>query len=242
MRKKIIIGNWKMNKTKTEAENFVKEFNKITSELNLKLDKNLVAGLALPFTSLGIKKEGNFANLVIAAQNFHQNNSGAFTGEISAEMLLDLGVKMVVLGHSERREFFHETDEIVNMKMHQAIKNNLVPIVCVGETELQYNSNKSKEVIKNQIEKSLKNLSDFSKIIIAYEPIWAIGTGKTATVEYAQEMCKYIRSLTNEKTIIQYGGSVKPNNIKELLSQKDIDGALVGGASLNVKDFIDLIK
>lgn len=242
MRKQVIVGNWKMNKTKKETENFINDFNKITSETNFKFRNNLKVGLAMPFTSLAIEKKDNFKNISLVAQNINQNNSGAYTGEISASMLLDLGVEMVIIGHSERREKFLESDEIVNQKMHQAIKNNLIPIICIGENEEEYNKNISKKIISEQIKKSLEGLKDFTKIILAYEPIWAIGTGKTASVQYAQEMCQYIRTLTNEEVIIQYGGSVKPDNISELLTQKDIDGALVGGASLNVDDFVQLIK
>ena len=179
------------------------------------------------------------AKLAIAAQDVSQHDEGAYTGEVSAKMLSSYQVKYVIVGHSERRMYHHETDEIVNAKATRALERNITPIVCVGETLEEYEAGKSEEVVHDQLIGSLANL-DLSKVIIAYEPIWAIGTGKTATVEYAQKMCAFIRSVTSEETLIQYGGSVNAQNIHELLNQPDIDGALVGGASLNADTFVKL--
>ncbi|MGL5732789.1 MAG: triose-phosphate isomerase, partial [Metamycoplasmataceae bacterium] len=182
------------------------------------------------------------SEMKIASQDVSGYDSGAYTGEISPKMLKSFDVSYAVVGHSERRILHKETNEDVNEKAMSALKHGITPIICVGESFEEYEKDQSKEVVKRQIENSLKGL-DYSKIVVAYEPIWAIGTGQTATIEYAQDMCKYIRSLTgSEEIIIQYGGSVNGNNIKQLLEQPDIDGALVGGASLEVESFISLIS
>ncbi|MBN3534568.1 triose-phosphate isomerase [Mycoplasma procyoni] len=238
MKKLFIVGNWKMNKNSKETKEFLDQF-----EVEYKSNKDKIAattsfGIAAPFTNLFLLQDSRIASV---AQNFSNFDSGAYTGEISASMLKDLGVEYVVLGHSERRQYYSETDEVVNKKLHQALKENLTPIVCIGETLEEYESGKTKDVILHQIKHSLKGVEDFSKVVIAYEPVWAIGTGKTATAEIAQDICSYIRQNTASNVVIQYGGSVSPANIEELMSQKDIDGALVGGASLKVDSFIKLL-
>lgn len=182
----------------------------------------------------------NTTKLELAVQNMSQFEKGAYTGEISAQMLLDLNVKYAIIGHSERRQYFKETDLDVNAKTQQAIKNNIIPVVCVGETLEEYEAQKTSQVIEYQLKNSLKDV-DLSKVIVAYEPIWAIGTGKTATPEQAQQVCKFIRKQTNKNLTILYGGSVSQENIEQLLNQADINGALVGGASLKVDSFIKLL-
>lgn len=237
MRKKIIIGNWKMNKNWEETRSFFTELEKE----NLSINTNMIAGVAVPSINIPlafIKKPKNF---VIAAQNISAQENGAFTGEISPMMLKNFDINYTIIGHSERRKYHNETNEVINKKMKNALKNGITPILCVGETLEEYNAQKSKEVVKKQLLNCLEGI-DSKKVVVAYEPIWAIGTGKTATVEYASEMCSFIRGLTSEETLIQYGGSVSGSNIKELLNEKNIDGALVGGASLEIKSFLSLIK
>ncbi|EQB37403.1 triosephosphate isomerase [Virgibacillus sp. CM-4] len=248
MRKKVIAGNWKMNKIATEANEFVDEVAAKVPE-----DKQVEAIVCAPFPFLAaiVDKTKN-TNLKVAAQTMHYEESGAFTGEVSPTMLEDLGVSHVVLGHSERREYYNETDETVNKKTHAAFNHHLVPIVCVGETLEQREANETMDHVENQVTKTLKGLSNqqVADTIIAYEPIWAIGTGKTATSDEANEVCAHIRQVigkitspeTAEKVVIQYGGSVKPANIEELLAQSDIDGALVGGASLKSDSFLQLVE
>jgi len=248
MRKNVIAGNWKMNKTLSEANQFVEEAASKVSN-NDKVDAVVCA--PFPFlASLVEKTKGS--SVKVGAQNMHFEDSGAFTGEVSPVMLKDLGVSHVVIGHSERRELFAETDEIVNKKTHAAFNHGLTPIVCCGETLEQREANETMNHIENQIKEALKGLSDkqIANTIIAYEPIWAIGTGKTATSEEANEVCTHIRNVikmmtsgeTAEQVVIQYGGSVKPANIDELLAQSDIDGALVGGASLEADSFVQLVE
>lgn len=248
MRKNIIAGNWKMNKVLSEANQFVADV--VGKAPN---DDKAEAIVCAPFpflASLVDKTKGS--SVKIGAQNMHYEDNGAFTGEVSPVMLKDLGVSHVVIGHSERRELFAETDEIVNKKTHAAFNHGLTPIVCCGETLEQREANETMNHIETQIKEALKSLSDnqIADTIIAYEPIWAIGTGKTASSEDANEVCAYIRNVvkeitsqeTAEKVIIQYGGSVKPANVEELLSQSDIDGALVGGASLEADSFLQLVE
>ncbi len=238
MRKKIIIGNWKMNKNLNEINDFFDFFNKNKVEV---MD-DLIYGLAIPscyFYALNDKKPSK--DFVISSQDISNHLSGAFTGEISVLMLKDFNINYSIIGHSERRQYHGETNKSVNEKAILALENGIIPIICVGETLEEFESNKSKDIIKKQIEECTKKL-DLNKIVIAYEPVWAIGTGKTATNEYAQEICKFIRSLTSNKTLIQYGGSVTPDSIVDLLNQPDIDGALVGGASLKPDSFIKLIE
>ncbi|GFZ85486.1 triosephosphate isomerase [Compostibacillus humi] len=248
MRKHVIAGNWKMNKVLSEAEAFLENISGKVPE-NEKVEAIVCA--AFPFLPALVEKAKG-TKVKIAAQNMHFEESGAFTGEVSPVMLHDIGVTHVVLGHSERREYFAETDETVNKKVHAAMKHGLIPIVCVGETLKQREANETMSVVETQVKEALKGLSpdQIGKTIIAYEPIWAIGTGKTASSSDANEVCAHIRKVVGEiasketadKIIIQYGGSVKPANIDELLSQPDIDGALVGGASLEAESFLQLVE
>jgi triosephosphate isomerase (TIM) len=248
MRKPIIAGNWKMNKTLTEARSFVEEVKGLVP--SAETVDSVICAPALFLDSLADESEGT--PLAIGAQNMHFEENGAFTGEISPVMLKDLNVQYVILGHSERRELFSETDELVNQKTHAAFKHGLTPIVCVGETLEQREADKTKDVVKEQTEKGLSGLTDeqMKQTVIAYEPVWAIGTGKTASSEDANEVCAYIRSVVADQfsqdvadaVRIQYGGSVKPDNIKELMGMSDIDGALVGGASLEPKSYLQLLE
>ena len=209
--------------------------------------------LCPPFTALDeVSEVISETNIDLGAQNMHWEEKGAFTGEISLSMLKDTGCKYVILGHSERRKYFHETNSNINKKISVALSNELIPIVCVGETLEQREKNQAFDVVKTQVQECLEkiDLSDPSRLIVAYEPVWAIGTGKNATPEQAQEMHKFIRELlvnilgkNNASQIrIQYGGSVKPDNVKELMTQEDIDGALVGGASLDINSFSEIVK
>ncbi|MBU9722221.1 MULTISPECIES: triose-phosphate isomerase [Bacillaceae] len=248
MRKPIIAGNWKMNKTKEEALSFVKEV-KGSVPSNDKVE-SVVCSPALFLDALVQEAEGT--DLAVGAQNMYFEESGAFTGEISPVALKDLGVSYVIIGHSERRELFGETDETVNQKTHAAFAHRLTPIVCVGETLEEREAGKTTDVVTTQVTAGLKGLTEdqVKKTVIAYEPIWAIGTGKTASSEDANETCGVIRNVIKdivsadaaEAVRIQYGGSVKPANIKELLAQSDIDGALVGGASLEAESFLQLVE
>ncbi|AVN63885.1 triose-phosphate isomerase [Mesoplasma florum] len=245
MRQKVIFGNWKMNGTNAELATFLKKVDKAAKK------SNVVAGLGLPFTllSTGIEKA---KNVKVAAQNVHFAEKGAFTGEVSISMLQEVGVQYVIIGHSERREMFAETDETVNKKATALLAAGMTPIICCGETLETKEAKKTVTFVNAQIKKAYKGISaeDALKTIIAYEPIWAIGTGKTATSEDAEKVCEAIRKnltkIYDEKTAqqitIQYGGSVNPSNIAELMSQPNIDGALVGGASLKADDFIALIN
>jgi triosephosphate isomerase (TIM) len=247
MRIPIIAGNWKMNKTIKEAVELVNKIKDITNETDVEVV------VCAPYTALSqIKKQIDGTKLKLGAQNMHWEESGAFTGEISADMLNEIGVDYCIIGHSERRQYFNETDETVNNKIKTALTHHIKPIVCVGEALDQRESGNEKEVVKKQIVKGFKDIEakDMTNIVIAYEPIWAIGTGKTASSEDANEMVSYIRQIVediygvdiSEEIRIQYGGSVKPANITEIMNQSDIDGALVGGASLKSEDFVELIK
>ncbi|MFA1819160.1 triose-phosphate isomerase [Virgibacillus oceani] len=248
MRKIVIAGNWKMNKTWQEANAFLDEvIGKIPE------DEQVESIVCSPFPYLSsLVEKAKGTNVKIAAQTMHEAESGAFTGEVSPVMLKDIGVTHVILGHSERREHFAETDESVHSKVHAAFSHDLTPIVCVGETLEQREANETMNHIEKQVKKALKDVKEdqVKKTIIAYEPIWAIGTGKTASSEDANEVCSHIRQVIKdqfseaaaEEVVIQYGGSVKPANIKELLAQSDIDGALVGGASLEAESFLQLVE
>ena len=241
-RKPIVVGNWKMNKTIAETKALVAA---VDDKLNDKADW----GIATPYLDLPAAKEAK--HLIVAAEDMHFKDSGAYTGAVSAAMLKEIGVDWTIIGHSERRQYFGETDETVNLKMLQALKNGINPIVCVGESEAQYDAGETHDVVKTQVTAAYKDVAkeDVEKTVIAYEPIWAIGTGKTATNEIAEDVCGYIRSViadlydqeTADKIRIQYGGSVKPNTIKALLEQPDIDGALVGGASLKEDSFLAMV-
>jgi len=248
MRKPIIAGNWKMNKCVGEAVELVSGLKGELSSVN-----NVDIVVAPVFTAL--HKVGELiknSNIFLSAQNTYWESSGAYTGEISPNMLLDVGCTYVIIGHSERRTYFCETDEGVNKKIAAAQKAGLIPIVCIGETLKERESEKTFEVVASQIRKGLANFTDeqVEKLVIAYEPIWAIGTGKTATPEQAEEVHAFIRKTvseifsqkTSEIVRIQYGGSANPGNAKELMSKENIDGLLVGGASLKVDFFAKMVK
>lgn len=245
MRKPIIAGNWKMNKTIAEGLEFI-------NEVKGKSDGEVEVLICAPFTLLkDLKEASKGTNIKIGAQNMHFENSGAFTGEVSPANLVELGIDYVIIGHSERREYFNETDETCNKKVLKAIEVGINPILCCGETLEERESNRTIEKVKGQIIKGLANVKseDIDKVVVAYEPIWAIGTGKTATSEQANEVIAEIRTIIRsmfgdlaDKVRIQYGGSVKPSNVSEIMGQSDIDGALVGGASLNPNDFLGLLK
>ena len=244
MRRNIIAGNWKMNMLPNEAISFIEEI-----EPMVKDTKNEVI-ICVPFIDFFYANNmAQGTNIQVGVQNMHYEDKGAYTGEISAPMLKSVNCKYVIIGHSERRQYFNETDETVNKKVKKALEYGLTPIVCVGETLEEKEAGKTIEIITSQIEKGLVDLkaSDLDKIVIAYEPIWAIGTGKTATSEDAQNAIKAIRekikSLFNTDDIsILYGGSVKGSNAKELFAMKDIDGGLVGGASLEAKLFVEIVN
>jgi triosephosphate isomerase len=248
MRKPIIAGNWKMNKTLSEATSFLEEVSNLIPKQDV-ID-TVVCAPALFLDQLVQAAKGT--DVKIGAQNMHFEESGAFTGEISPIALADLGVSYVILGHSERREMFNETDEAVNKKAHAAFAHHLTPIVCCGETLEQREAGETNDFVGSQIEKGLAGLSDdqLKQAVIAYEPIWAIGTGKSSSAQDANEVCAHIRSVVADKFSneaaaairIQYGGSVKPENIKEYMAQPDIDGALVGGASLKSDSFLQLLE
>ncbi len=248
MRKIIIAGNWKLNKTLFEAIDLV---NGLKREL---VDVTAVDIVVCPvFTALSDVKDAlTDSNIELGAQNVYWEDSGAFTGEVSAPLLKDVGVKYVIIGHSERRQFFGETNQTVNKRLKAVLKHKLIPIVCVGENLQERESNKTFDVVRDHVQGSLAGLTkeEIKGLVIAYEPVWAIGTGKTATSQQAQEVHKYIRDLLEKMTDretaqavrIQYGGSVKPENTAELIGQEDIDGALVGGASLKADSFAAIVK
>jgi len=247
MRKKVIAGNWKMNMLPNEAISMITELTPMVK------DSEAEVVLCVPYTDLFyslLTAQGT--NIKIGAQNMHFEEKGAYTGEVSGQMLKSIGVEYVIIGHSERRQYFYETDEIVNKKVKAAFANGLKPIVCVGETLEQREAGNAYDVITSQTEKALEGLTEeqVQNTIIAYEPVWAIGTGKTATSEDANEAIKKIREKicqiygqnTSERVIIQYGGSMKPSNAKELLEMSDIDGGLIGGASLKAEDFAAIVN
>jgi triosephosphate isomerase len=248
-RKKIIAANWKMNMTVAEADTFLDTF-----LLELGDEKSVEVVIIPPFTALPKVADRLSRTQVVkvGAQNMHWEKSGAFTGEVSAAMLRDLFVRHVVVGHSERRTLFGETDEIVNKKAKAALEASLEPIVCIGETLAERDAGQVEAVLERQTRESLAGLAarELLKTVIAYEPVWAIGTGRTASPAQAQEAHAFIRRIlaeisdagTAEKIRIQYGGSVKPANTAELMSQPDIDGALVGGASLDPRVFAEIVK
>jgi triosephosphate isomerase len=248
MRKPIVAGNWKMNKTVAEALELVKG---IKAELSDVSGVDVV--LCPPFTALhAVRKAIDGTAIDLGAQNAHWEKSGAYTGEISVEMLREVGCHYVILGHSERRQYFKETDEMVNRKAKAVLAAGLFPIVCVGETLAEREAGRTEQVVTTQVRGSLAGLSanDLLRTVIAYEPVWAIGTGRTATPQQAQEVHALIRKLlaqmadahVAQSVRIQYGGSVKPTNAKELFGQPDIDGGLIGGASLEARSFIDIVR
>ncbi|SES93866.1 triose-phosphate isomerase [Anaerobranca gottschalkii] len=248
MRKPIIAGNWKMHKTSSETKEFILELLNNFSEL-----ENVEVVICPPFTSL--ETAANLlkgSNIKLGAQNVHYEKSGAFTGEVAPDMLKDLGVDYCIIGHSERRQYFGETDETVNKKVKAVLEVGIIPIMCVGETLSERENGETESVCKTQVTEGLKGLTaeEIKKVVIAYEPVWAIGTGKSATKEDADETIGYIRKVVEEiagKEVadairIQYGGSVKPENITSYMEMPQIDGALVGGASLQVKSFLEIAK
>lgn len=246
MRIPFIAGNWKMFKNQREAVAFAEEFKKLYKDTDVR------TAICAPFTDLAVLKEilaGT--NIGLGAQNVHYEEEGAFTGEISAKMLEEIGVDYCIVGHSERRQYFSETDEAVNLKLKRLLKGPIRPILCVGESLKQRDEGMLFDVVRGQVEKDLEGIAaeEMERVVIAYEPIWAIGTGRTATPQQAEEMCGFIRQVlidiygeeTADKVILQYGGSVKPANAGEIMNMDEIDGALVGGASLKAEDFMAII-
>lgn len=249
MRKKIVAGNWKMNLDYAEG---ISLFSEIVNMVKDEKKGDQLAVICAPYIHLTSLTKLGGSTVAIGAQDCHQKESGAFTGEISAKMIKSVGCEYVIIGHSERRQYFAESDELLADKTVIALQNNLTPLFCIGETLDERNNGSFFDVLKGQLEKGVFGLSadDFSKIVIAYEPVWAIGTGLTATSEQAQEVHAFIRTEiaakygtdVAESTSILYGGSCNPKNAAELFAQKDIDGGLIGGASLKSRDFVDIIK
>ncbi len=246
MRRLLIAGNWKMNKTVPEALKLVRELKELVSDVE---DRDVL--VCPPFTALyPVGKELEGSNIALGGQNMFYEESGAFTGEISPVMLKDVGCAYVILGHSERRHIFGETDELINRKVLSAASHGLIPILCVGETLEEREAGRTEEVIEKQVVEGLKSFDSRKDLVVAYEPVWAIGTGKTATPELAQTVHSFIRQLLSqlfgeekaENVRILYGGSVKPENARGLLEMSDIDGALVGGASLKAESFAKIVK
>lgn len=246
MRIPIIAGNWKMNKTPSEARELICEI------LGYTFDKTVEAAVCVPAIDLPVVREELIGRISLGAQNMHYETSGAYTGEISGPMLLDLGVRYVIIGHSERREYFGEDDVLLNKKVKSALDQGLSPILCVGETLEEREAGQAESKVSRQLLEDFDGVDpkSFENIVIAYEPIWAIGTGKTASADDAQAMCAFIRSKIRERfgdeaaeaVRIQYGGSVKPSNVAEIMAKEDIDGALVGGASLEAESFAKLVN
>ena len=250
MRKKIVAGNWKCNTNLKEGIELAKAVDALVAK---EAAKDIVVLMGVPFTHLTkIVESVNTDRVGVSAQNCAAEANGAFTGEVSAEMVKSTGAEYVILGHSERREYYGETSEVLNKKVALALENGLTPIYCCGEPLEVREAEAQNEFVKKQLEETIFKLpeSDFKKLVIAYEPIWAIGTGKTATSDQAQEIHAFIRSIIAEKfgdevaeeTSILYGGSCKPSNAKELFANKDVDGGLIGGASLKAEDFLGIIN
>lgn len=250
MRKKVIVGNWKMNHTKKETLQFLEAFK---DEVKVAAEQGIVVGIAPTYLSLETAAKKRPRNLIVAAQNVNEHPSGAYTGEVSLEMIKEIkNVSHVIIGHSERRSYYNESNASCNAKMKAMQESGLLPIYCVGETLAQFEANETKKVVSTQIQEGLDGLDGkyVAKMIIAYEPVWSIGTGKNASSAIAEDICGYIRKVIRkmygkriaDKVIIQYGGSVKPNNVAEYLAQENVDGALVGGASLKAETFKELIQ
>lgn len=246
MRRPVIAGNWKLNKTIVEAVSFVKQLSPLVSGIS-----NVEIVIAPVFTALSKVSDAMAgSNIKLSAQDCFWEPEGAFTGEVSPALLKDAGCSYVIVGHSERRQFFGESDTTVNKKVKAVISNGLAAIVCVGETLEEREAGQAFTVVGGQVDKALEGLTcaDMEQVVIAYEPVWAIGTGRTATMEQAQEVHEFIRSriekllgiAVSAETRILYGGSVKPDNVKSLMAQADVDGALIGGASLNVHSFSEI--
>ena len=248
MRKKLLLGNWKMNKLASEAKEFALASVPFAA---LAKKNNIEIGVAPTYLSLATVKEHASKDMIVAAQNVHFEDHGAFTGEVSIPMLKEFKIDWVILGHSERRTYDGETSEKCNKKMKALLANDMVPVYCCGETLEQFDAGETKAVVADQIKKGFEGISeeDAKKVVVAYEPIWSIGTGKNASTEIAQDVCKYIRKVLKgvvgkaaSKIRILYGGSVKPENIKAYLSCPDVDGALVGGASLKIDSYEALLN
>lgn len=248
MRQKIVAGNWKMNKNAEETEDLL---NDLIDKLPQDIDAQII--VAPTFINLASAVDHlEFTNIAVAAQNMHQNENGAYTGEVSADMLKSVGVNIVILGHSERRAYFHETDTILAQKVTTALKHDMTVIFCFGEELKDRQNNQHFNVVENQLRDGLFHIenNDWEKIILAYEPVWAIGTGETASPEQAQEMHEFIRetirkrfgSTIAEEVSILYGGSVKPENAREIFSKPDVDGGLIGGAALKASDFAAIVN
>ncbi|MCB6994097.1 triose-phosphate isomerase [bacterium 210820-DFI.6.37] len=246
MRIPFIAGNWKMFKTGREIVTFAEEFKALYQDTDVK------TAICAPYVYLGLLKNlFSGTDIKVGAQNAFYEEEGAFTGEVSVKMLEDLGVDYCIIGHSERRQYFGETDESINKKLKRLFRGTVTPILCVGENLRQREKEEQYLVVRDQLMGALSGISpeDAASLIIAYEPVWAIGTGKTATPEQAEDMCEFIRNAVEalygeavaDQVVIQYGGSVKPANASEIMNMSNIDGALVGGASLNAKDFMDII-
>ncbi len=245
MRKPIIAGNWKMNKTAKEAAELIAALKPLVAK-----SKPEVV-VCVPYTDLWTVAEAiKGSKIHLGAENVAWADKGAFTGEISAEMLKEIGVEYVIIGHSERRQYFGETNETVNKRTKQALANGLKPIVCVGETLEEREKKKTNRVLKKQILEGFEGITDFTDVVVAYEPVWAIGTGKTATAEDANKTIGYIRRVVKtafgedvaKALRIQYGGSMKPSNAKELMAERNIDGGLIGGAALKAEDFAAIVN
>ena len=247
MRKGIIAGNWKMNKTVAEAVSLIEEIKPLVKDAKCEV---VVCPTFLCLDAVINAVKGT--NIKVGAQNMHFEENGAFTGEVAPGMLKQMGVSYVIIGHSERRQYFNETDETVNKKLKAAYNHNIIPILCIGETLEDREGNITEKVLENQVKLDLEGLTkeQVEELIIAYEPIWAIGTGKTATADQANETIAFIRETVGamfgkdvaEKIRIQYGGSVKPSTIKEQMGKSDIDGGLIGGASLSAEDFAGIVN
>ena len=248
MRKKIVAGNWKMNKNAEETEDLL---NDLIDKLPNDVEAQII--VAPTFVNLASAVDHlEFTNIVVAAQNMHQNENGAYTGEISADMLKSIGVNTVILGHSERRAYFHETDTFLAQKVTTALRHDMTVIFCFGEELKDRQDKQHFNIVENQLRDGLFHIQneDWDKIILAYEPVWAIGTGETASPEQAQEMHEFIRetvlkrfgSTIAEEVSILYGGSVKPENAKEIFSKPDVDGGLIGGAALKASDFSKIVE
>ena len=248
MRRKLLMGNWKMNKLSSEA----KEFALASRDLALKAKANNIdLGVAPTYLSLAAVKENAAKEMIVSAQNCHFKENGAFTGEISIPMLKEFGINWSLIGHSERRTYDNETNEKCNAKIKALIANDMVPLYCVGETLAEFEANQTKAVVGEQVRVGLKDLTaeQVKDLVVAYEPVWSIGTGKNASTEIAQDVCKFIRDVLREMfgnvadgIRVLYGGSVKPENIKAYLSCPDVDGALVGGASLKIDSYEALLN
>jgi triosephosphate isomerase len=247
MRKGIIAGNWKMNIKVAEATSLIEKIKPLVKDAQCEV---VVCPTFLCLDAVIKATKGS--NIKVGAQNMHFEESGAFTGEVAPGMLKDMGVEYVIIGHSERRQYFNETDETVNKKLKAAYNHNIIPILCIGETLSDREGNITEKVLENQVKLDLEGLTgqQVEELIIAYEPIWAIGTGKTATADQANETIAFIRTTVgvmfgsdvSEKLRIQYGGSVKPSTIKEQMGKSDIDGGLIGGASLLAEDFAGIVN